>query len=76
MAKLNDDWFWAFQGCFKDEEDVIEFIFERLDISDFEDSYINVGGYGEPNEMFKITANDKRDVLRDFMMDLVERSNK
>ena len=76
MAKLNDDWFWAFRGCFKDEEDVIEFIFERLDTSDFEDSYIDVGGYGEPNEMFKTTANDKRDVLRDFMMDLVERSNK
>jgi hypothetical protein len=26
--------------------------------------------------MFKVTANDKRNTLYDFMMDLVERSNK
>lgn len=72
-AKLNDDWFHAFQGSFEDEEDVIEFIFERLDTSDFEDSYIDAAGFGEANEIFKVTANDKRSLLYDFMMGLVER---
>ena len=71
MAKLNDDWFHAFQWSFKNEEDVIEFIFARLDTSDFEDSYINVGGHsGEPNELMKNTAEDKRNLLYDFMMEL------
>ena len=75
MAKLNNDWFHAFRGCFNEEEDVIEFIFERLDTSDFEDSYIDMGRYNEPNEMFKQTAEDKRQLLYDFMMELVERNN-
>ena len=72
MAKLNDDWFHTFQGSFEEEEDVIEFIFEHLDTSKFEDSYIDAGGYGEPNEMFKYTAEDKRQTLYDFMMSLIE----
>lgn len=76
MAKLSNEWWHAFRGSFEAEEDVIEFIFERLNTSDFEDSYIDVGGYGEPNEMFKMTAEDKRNTLYDFMMDLVERSKK
>jgi hypothetical protein len=76
MAKLDSTWWNAFQGSFEDEEDVIEFIFERLDTSDFEDSYIDAGGYGEPNEMYKLTAQDKRNTLYDFMIDLVERKHK
>jgi hypothetical protein len=76
IAKLNNDWWHAFQGSFEEEEDVIEFIFERLNTSDFEDSYIDAGEHGEPNEMFKLTANDKRNTLYDFMMNLVERSSK
>lgn len=71
MAKLNNDWRYAFGGLFQTEEDVIEFIFERLDTSDFEDSYIDVVGYGEPNEMSKQTAEDKRQLLYEFMMELV-----
>lgn len=73
MAKLNDDWFHTFRGSFEDEEDVIEFIFERLDTSDFEDSYIDAGGYGEPNEMFKYTKEDKKNALYDFMMGLIDK---
>lgn len=73
MAKLSNDWDNAFQGSFKTEEDVIEFIFERLDTSDFEDSYVNVGGHNEPNECMKYSAEDKRMTLYDFMMELVER---
>ena len=68
MARLNDDWFYGFGGSFQDEEDVIEFIFERLNTDDFEDSYVDAGGYGEPNEMFKRTAEDKRESLYNFMM--------
>jgi hypothetical protein len=73
MAKLNDDWYWGFRGCFETEEDVIEFIFERLDTSDFEDSYVDMGGCGEPNEMFKVTPADKKEVLYDFMMELINK---
>ena len=73
IAKLNNDWWHAFRGCF---ENVIEFIFERLNTSDFEDSYVDAAGYGEPNEMFKVTAQDKRNTLYDFMMELVERGEK
>ena len=71
MAKLNKDWCRAFNECFEDEEDVVEFIFERLDTKDFEDSFINMGGYGEPNESFRQTAEDKKQILYDFMMWLV-----
>lgn len=71
MKKLNDDWFHGFRGSFETEEDVVEFIFERLDTKDFKDSYIDAGGHGEPNEMFKQTAEDKRELLYDFMMWLV-----
>ena len=70
MAKLNDEWWDAFRGCFQTEEDVIQFIFERLNTSDFEDSYIDCGGYGEPCETIKYSASDKRARLYDFMMSL------
>jgi hypothetical protein len=71
MAKLNNEWWNAFRGCFQTEEDVIEFIFKRLNTSDFEDSYVDMGGYEEPNEMIKVTAEDKKQLLYDFMMELV-----
>ncbi len=76
IAELNNDWWDAFGGSFQDEEDVIEFIFERFDTKDFEDSYRDMGGYGEPNECFKITAEDKKQCVYDFMMDLIKRANK
>lgn len=73
MAKLRNDWWHAFKGSFETEEDVIEFIYERLDTSDFEDSYIDMGGCGEPNESFKQSAEDKRVLLYDFMMGLISK---
>lgn len=73
MAKLSSTWFHAFQGCFETEEDIIEFIFEKLDTSDFEDSYIDFVGYGEPNETFKVTAEDKIETLHDFMLSLIDK---
>lgn len=71
MAKLNDEWWDAFRGYFQTEEDVIQFIFERLNTSDFEDSYIDCAGYGEPCETIKYSVSDKRERLYDFMMSLV-----
>lgn len=37
MGKLKQEWSSTFPG-YKTEEEVIEFIFEHLDTSDFEDS--------------------------------------
>jgi len=73
MAKLNNDWWNTFGGSFETEEDVIEFIFEKLDTKKWEDSYIDMGGYGEPNEMFKQTVEDKKNLLYEFMMSLVNK---
>lgn len=60
MAKLNNYWWNAFRGSFDTEEDVVEFIFENIDTKGWEDSYIDMGRCGEPNEMFKITTEDKK----------------
>lgn len=75
MGKLNYDWSNAFSDSFETEEEVIEFIFERLDTSDFQDSYINMG-MGNPTENFKITVEDKRENLYNFMIYLCERGGK
>ena len=72
MAKLNNYWWGTFRGSFDTEEDVIEFIFENIDTKGWEDSYIDIGGHGEPNEMFKITVEDKKDTLYEFVMDLLK----
>jgi predicted HicB family RNase H-like nuclease len=72
MAKLTGEWFDAFNGSFETSEDVIEFIFDNLDTSGFEDSYKDMGGYGEPNEMFKVTADDKKEMLYNFTMELLK----
>lgn len=72
MPKLNEEWFDAFQWSFKTDEDVIEFIFEHLDTSNFQDSYIDAVGFGEPNERFKITADDKKQLLYNFVLELVQ----
>jgi hypothetical protein len=71
MAKLSKDWYCAFRGCFQTEEDVIEFIFENMNTKNWEASYIDAAGYGEPNEMFKQTPQDKKELLYDFMMALI-----
>lgn len=75
MGKITKEWSNSLSG-FKLEEDVIEFIFERLNTSDFEDSFVVVGNNREPNECIKFSVEDKREVLYDFMMDLVERANR
>ncbi len=72
MAKLTDDWWHAFRGSFETQEDVIEFIFENINTNGWETSYIDAAGYGEPNEMFKQTPEDKKNLLYDFMMELVK----
>lgn len=74
-APLNDEWFFAFRGCFRTVYDVIDFIINSIDISDWEDSCIDLGGYNEPNETIKITPEDKKDVLYDFIMDLATNPN-
>lgn len=55
---------------------MVEFIFERLDTSDFEDSLTPMTANAEPNEHMKYSADEKREVLYEFMMDLVKRANK
>ena len=75
MAELNNEWFNAFRWCFQTEEDVIEFIFEHLNTNGWESSYIDMAHYGEPNECFKSTSEDKKMLLYDFMMELVDRRN-
>lgn len=74
IGKLNSNWDNAFQGSFETEEDVIEFIFEHLDTSDFDDSYIFVGSHSyDANETFKVTAEDKKNLLYEYMMELITR---
>lgn len=76
MAELGKEWSNALYG-FNTEEEVIEFVFERLDASDFEDNFENVGSsWAEPNTLMKYSADEKREVLYEFMMDLVKRANK
>ena len=73
IAKLDSTWWNAFGGSCDEEEDVIEFIFERLDTKDFETSFNDCAGYGEPNEMVKQTADDKREILYDWMISLLKK---
>lgn len=75
MAEIGKEWSNALCG-FDTEEEVIEFIFERLDTSDFEDSFTPMTTAAEPNEYMKYSADEKREVLYDFMMDLVKRANR
>ena len=72
MAKLSDDWWFGFGGSFQTEEDVIDFIFENIDTRNQEDSYVDATGYGEPNETFKVTVEDKKILLYEFMMNLID----
>lgn len=69
---LLDDSGLPIEREFDTEEDVIEFIYEQLDTRKFEDSYIDMGGHGEPNEYVKQSAEDKRELLYDFMMELIK----
>ncbi|BFK11874.1 hypothetical protein F140042L4_20320 [Coprococcus phoceensis] len=75
MGKLKQEWSSTFYE-YETEEEVIEFIFEHLDTSDFEDSYIQMGIGNEPNTYIKCSKEDKREALYDFMMSLANKEDK
>lgn len=71
-AVIPDKYFDMFQ----DVDDFIEFIWDRVDTSDFEDSYYpTVFCNPEPNENIKVTASDKRESLYDLFVDLIKRES-
>lgn len=61
------------QDSFKDVDDFIEYIWDRVDTSDFEDSYTSPVINAEPNELFKVTASDKREQLYDLFVEMIKR---
>lgn len=61
------------QDSFKDVDDFIEYIWDRVDTSDFEDSYTSPVANAEPNELFKVTASDKREQLYDLFVEMIKR---
>lgn len=71
IHKLNSNWDNVFGSSFETEEDVIEFIFEHLDTSDFENSFTQMGFDNNPSNTIKYSASEKREALYDFMMWLV-----
>ena len=63
------------QDVFKDVDEFIEFIWDRVDTSDFEDSYTSPVINAEPNELFKVTASDKREQLYELFVEMITRKN-
>ena len=63
------------QDVFKDVDEFIEFIWDRVDTNDFEDSYTSPVINAEPNELFKVTASDKREQLYDLFVEMIKRKN-
>lgn len=63
------------QDVFKDVDEFIEFIWDRVDTSDFEGSYTSPVINAEPNELFKVTASDKREQLYDLFVEMIKRKN-
>lgn len=63
------------QDVFKDVDEFIEYIWDRVDTSDFEDGYTSPVTNAEPNEWFKVTASDKREQLYDLFVEMIERKN-
>ena len=61
------------QDAFTDVDDFIEFIWDRVDTSNFEDSYTSPMVNAEPNELFKVTASDKREQLYDLFVEMIKR---
>ena len=70
-ASIPKEW----RDIFKDVDDFIEFIWDRVDTSDFEDSYTSPVVNAEPNEAFKVTASDKREQLHDLFTEMITREN-
>lgn len=71
QASIPKEW----QNSFKDVDDFIEYIWDRVDTSDFEDSYTSPVINAEPNELFKVTASDKREQLYDLFVEMIKRDN-
>ena len=63
------------QDTFKDVDEFIAYIWDRVDTSDFEDSYVPTAFNAEPNEHFKVTASDKREQLYELFVEMVTREN-
>lgn len=63
------------KDSFKDIDDFIEYIWDRVDTSDFETSYMSPVAYAEPYELFKVTASDKREQLYDLFVEMIKRDN-
>lgn len=63
------------QDVFKDVDEFIEYIWDRVDTSDFEDGYTSPVTNAEPNEWFKVTASDKREQLYELFVEMIERKN-
>jgi len=68
-TSIPEEW----KDTFKDVDDFIEFIWDRVDTSDFEDSYTSLVANAEPNELFKVTASDKREQLHDLFVEMITR---
>lgn len=71
QAEIPDEW----KDTFKDVDDFISYIWDRVDTSDFETSYTSPVVNAEPNELFKITASEKREQLYDLFVEMIERNN-
>lgn len=70
-AHIPKEW----KDVFKDVDDFIEYIWDRVDTSDFEDSYIPTVTNAEPNEYFKETSDDKREQLHDLFVEMIKREH-
>ncbi len=71
QASIPKEW----QDSFKDVDEFIEYIWDRVDTSDFEDSFTSPVANAEPNELFKVTASDKREQLYDLFVEMITRKN-
>lgn len=63
------------QDVFKDVDEFIEYIWDRVDTSDFEDGYTSSVTNAEPNEWFRVTASEKREQLYELFVEMIERKN-
>lgn len=71
QAQIPKEW----RDIFEDVDDFIDFIWDRVDTSDFEDSYTSPVINAEPNEYFKETSSDKREQLHDLLVEMIKREH-
>ena len=71
QARIPKEW----QDVFKDVDDFIEYIWDRVDTSDFEDTCIPAATNAEPNEYFREPSADKREQLHDLFVEMVKREH-